>query len=552
VTPDELTANTAKVFVPLADAIGVESDSHTRSRFTIVARLVLMAAIGVASVVLVGAAAEWGSANQAGATADIAAISDGMSSQWNADMMHDGLRADVMSALYATTPAQREAYGVAEVTEHATTLVTKYDAAATTVPAGPLAAEYAQVRPALVGYGESAKSLVALAETDHAAAVAALPAFLKSFGALEEDLGTIDDDMLQAVRDAARVGDDSGRTSQWLIQAAGLAGALLTTLAAMFTVRAVRGPLRQMVTALRAAAGRDLTVEVKVVHRDELGEMAGALNEALAAIRSTVTATATSVVALASASGDLRDLAGQLDSSAEQTSGQARNADSAAQQVSHSVTDMMTATGQLSASIREIAQQTSHAATTTATASENAAATTALVSTLSEASREIGDIVQLITAIAQQTNLLALNATIEAARAGDAGKGFAVVASEVKDLAQETARATSDITAKIAAIQDMTSRTATAIDAIAGVIARIDDGQRTIAVAVEEQSTTTELMARNVSEVSTAATEISGTVTNITASTGATADGANTTRRSAERVSAAADDIQGLIGQFTY
>ena len=511
----------------------------------------LMAAIGVGSVALVGITAGWGSAQQTAATDDIATISDGMSSQWNADMMHDGLRADVMSALYATTPAQREAYAVAEVTEHATTLVTKYDAAATTAPPA-LAAEYVRVRPAVAAYGETAMRLVALAETDHAAAVAALPEFLTSFGALEEDLGAVDEAMLAAVQAAAVAGDDSGRTSQWLILAAALAGALLTAATAMFTIRAVRGPLRQMVTALRAAAGRDLTVEVDVVRADELGEMALALNEALSAIRSTVAATATSVGILTSASGDLRDLAGQLDASAEQTSGEARSADGAAHQVSRSVTDMMTATEELSASIREIARQTTDAATTTATAGENAAATTALVATLSEAGREIGDIVRLITAIAAQTNLLALNATIEAARAGEAGKGFAIVASEVKDLARETAQATSDITAKIAAIQDMTTRTAAAIATITGIIARIDDGQQTIAAAVEEQSTTTELMARNVSEVSVAATEISGTVTNITAATGATAEGANTTRRSAEQVSAAAGEIKTLIGQFTY
>ena len=529
----------------------MESDAQSRSRFTIVARLMLMAAIGVASVALVGVVAGWGSANQSGATADMAAISDGMSSQWNADMMHDGLRADVMSALYAKTPAQREAYAVAEVAEHADTLVTKYDAAAAAAPPA-LAAEYARVRPAVAAYGEAARSLVALAETDQVAAAARLPEFLTSFGALEEELGAIDEAMLRAVQDAGRIGADSGRTSERLILAAGLAGALLTGVAAMFAIRAVRRPLRQMVAALRAAAGRDLTVEAEVVRNDELGEMARALNEALAAIRSTVAATAAGVGALTSASGDLRDLAGRLDASAEQTSGQARTADSAAQQVSHSVTDMTAATEELSASIREIARQTTDAATTTAAASQNAAATTALVATLSGASREIGDIVRLITAIAEQTNLLALNATIEAARAGTAGKGFAVVATEVKDLAQETARATSDITGRIAAIQDMTGRTAEAIDTIAGVITRIDEGQSTIAAAVEEQSTTTDLMARNVGEISTSADEISGTISNITASTGATADAAATTRRSAERVSTTAGELRTLIGQFTY
>ena len=534
-----------------ADAIGVDSETHGRSRLTIVARLMAMAAIGVASVALVGAAASWASANQSGATADIAAISDGMSRQWNADMMHDGLRADVMSALFATTAEQREAYAVDEVTEHAGTLVTNYDRAATVAPPD-VAADYARDRPAVVAYGEEAKSLVALAATDHAAAVAALPAFLQHFGALEESLGGIDDAMLAAVQDAASKGRDTGSVSGWVILGAGLAGVLLTAAAALFTVRAVRGPLRQMVAALRAAARRDLTVEVRVVNDDELGEMARALNEALGAIRATVAATAASAGALGAASGDLRLLAGRLDGSAEETSAQARTADGAAQQVSISVTDMTSATEELAASIREIARQTTDAAATTAGASERAATTTELVGTLSVASREIGDIVRLITAIAEQTNLLALNATIEAARAGAAGKGFAVVASEVKELAQETAQATSDITAKIGAIQEMTGRTASAIEAISGVITRIDDGQRTIAAAVEEQSATTELMARNVSDVSAAATQISGTVTRITASTGETAEGANTTRRSAELVSASAGEIQGLIGQFTY
>jgi methyl-accepting chemotaxis protein len=510
-----------------------------------------MAVVAVFSLWLVSAAAGWASANQDRATRDIATISDGMSHQWNADMMHDGIRADVMSALNATTAAQRTAYEVDGVAEHATTLIDNFDAAAAQAP-GALAARYAEVRPAVLGYGAAAKSLVALAATDHAAAQTQLPAFLVTFGDLEQKFGTVDEAMLQAVRDAGEEGARASDTSRWLLLAAALAGTLLIGTTAFFTVRAIRRPLRQMLIALRAAAGRDLTVRVEVERADELGEMAQALNAALTAISGTVSATATSVGALTSASSDLTELAGHLDTSAEQTSAQARNADTAAQQVSGSVNDMMAATEQLSASIREIARQTSDAAVTTAQASRSATDTATAVGALSVASREVGDIVKLITAIAEQTNLLALNATIEAARAGEAGKGFAVVASEVKELSQETAQATSDITAKIGAIQEMTARTAAAIETITGEITRIDDGQRTISAAVEEQTATTELMARNVASVSGAATEISGTVTHITASTGATADGANTTRKSAERVSSAAGEIEELIGQFRY
>jgi methyl-accepting chemotaxis protein len=520
-------------------------------RITIVARLMIMASAGLAAVALVAGIATWASANQAGATRDIAVISDGMSHQWNADMMHDGIRADVMAALYATTAAQRSEFGVDEVTAHGTDLLDNFDLAAAEAPAG-LKGDYTRVRPQLATYAAAAAAIVTAAATDHGRAAGLLPAFITLFQALEKQMGTIDDAMLADVSRAAQSGTDAAGLSNWIILGAGLAGLLLMAAAAMLTVRAIRDPLRQMLAGLRAAARRDLTVQVDVARRDELGDMAQALNEALAAIRATVSATADSVGALTSASGDLRTLAGSLDSSAEQTSTQARSADVSAQQVSVAVTDMTAATEQLAASIREIARQTSDAAVTTAKASQSAGETAAAVDALNAASSEVGDIVKLITTIAEQTNLLALNATIEAARAGDAGKGFAVVASEVKELAQATASATGDITTKISAIQAMTARTAAAIATITTVITQIDDGQRTIAVAVEEQSATTEVMARNVGDVSTAAAEISGTVSNITTSTGTTAGDANTTRQSAEQVSAAAGEIQTLIGQFRY
>jgi methyl-accepting chemotaxis protein len=524
---------------------------QTVSRVTIVARLMIMAGAGLGAVALVAGTASWASSNQAKAAQNIAAVSDAMSHQWNADMMHDGIRADVMSALYATTAADRRAYAVDEVSQHIKDLLDNFDAAAAGAPPN-LTADYARVRPALSAYADTATGIVTTAATSHAAAQAQLAGFLKQFGALEESLGAIDEAMLADVRQAGGNGAAAAAKSGWIILVAGLAGALLTAAAALLTVRAIRRPLREMLAALRAAAGRDLTVRVSVVNADELGEMARALNDALTAIQTTVSATATSAGALTAASGDLRGVAGNLDASAEQTAAQVRNADVSAQHVSTAVTDMTTATEELASSIREIARQTSDAAVTTARANASATETAAAVEALSAASREVGDIVKLITAIAEQTNLLALNATIEAARAGDAGKGFAVVAAEVKDLAQETAKATSDITGKITAIQDLTGRTAAAIGTITAVITQIDDGQRTVAAAVEEQSATTELMARNVGEVSAAANEISGTVTHITTSTGATADGANATRRSAEVLSAAAGEIETLIGQFSY
>jgi methyl-accepting chemotaxis protein len=529
----------------------VESDSRGRSAVTIVARLLAMGAAGLLSVALVAAFAIYSSSRQAAANREIARISDGMSHQWNADMMHDALRADVMSAMYATTAAQRSAYRVDEVGANGTDLLDNYDAAAVEAPPA-LRNEYARVRPQLVTYTESAVAVVKLAGTDHTAAQRQLGAYLTLYAALEKELSALDDEMGAEVTATSVRGTHTSTTSNWIILVAALAGALITAATGLLTLRAIRRPLREMLTGLRAAARRDLTVQVPVLRRDELGAMAAALNEAMASIRTTVAATAASAGSLTEASGDLRALAGDLDTSAEQTSAQARSADASARHVSAAVGDMMTATDQLAGSIREIARQTASATTTTSEANLSAAQTAEAVRKLSDASQEVGDIVRLITNIAEQTNLLALNATIEAARAGAAGKGFAVVATEVKDLARETAQATGDITAKISAIQEMTTSTAGAIAAITQIITQIDEGQRTIAAAVEEQAATTDLMSRNVGEVSVAAAEISGTVSGITSSTESTAEGANTTRRSAERVSSAAGEIQSLISEFRY
>ncbi|MEU4623210.1 methyl-accepting chemotaxis protein [Actinoplanes sp. NPDC023801] len=518
---------------------------------SIVGRLVVLGGTGLFSVALVTGFAVRNSDDQSAANEQIARISAAMSSQWNADMMHDALKADVMSALVATTAEQRQEYEAEAVTEHSATMVEKFDAAAGLAPES-LKADYTAARPQVTEYAEAAAATVEAAETDRAAAMRLLGDFLTAYAALEESLGALDDAMLAEVDAASAHGRETGTRSTTFIQWAAVIANLLTVIACVLTVRAIRRPLRAMRETLRTVARRDLTVRAPIVNRDEFGEMAQALNEAMDALQGTVSATADRVGSLSAASVELQKLAGELDGSAERTSAEARNADSSAVHVSGSVTDMMSATDQLSASIREIARQTATAASTTNEATASANTTAEAVGRLSDASREVGDIVRMITNIAEQTNLLALNASIEAARAGQAGKGFAVVATEVKDLAQETAQATGEITAKIHAIQEMTTSTAQAIGAIAEIIARIDDGQRTIAAAVEEQSATTDLLTRNVEAVSSAASEISGTVSHITSSSAFTAEGANTTRHSAGLVSSAADDIRSLITQFRY
>jgi methyl-accepting chemotaxis protein len=169
---------------------------------------------------------------------------------------------------------------------------------------------------------------------------------------------------------------------------------------------------------------------------------------------------------------------------------------------------------------------------------------------LGESSVEIGNVIKVITSIAEQTNLLALNATIEAARAGDAGKGFAVVASEVKDLAQETARATEDIGARVTAIQQDTGGAVDVIGRISEVIAKINDYQTTIASAVEQQTATTAEMSRSISEVASGGNRIVNNIADVSNASATAVQGVNRTRQAGAEVARTAEGLRGLVGAF--
>ena len=171
-----------------------------------------------------------------------------------------------------------------------------------------------------------------------------------------------------------------------------------------------------------------------------------------------------------------------------------------ASQVWESVDVVKAGGDEMTGSIQEIAASASEAATVAGQAVAAAGRTNETVAKLGESSRQIGDVVKVITSIAEQTNLLALNATIEAARAGEAGRGFAVVAAEVKDLAQETARATEDIARRVDTIQRDASAAAAAISEISTVIGRISEHQQIIAGTVEEQQVTTAEIGRSVGQ----------------------------------------------------
>jgi len=237
----------------------------------------------------------------------------------------------------------------------------------------------------------------------------------------------------------------------------------------------------------------------------------------------------------------------RMASDAGETSTQAGVVSAASEEVSRNVQVAATGTEEMSSSISEIAKSSSEAASIAQQAVGVADSANETIKGLGEASVEIGNVIKVITSIAQQTNLLALNATIEAARAGEAGKGFAVVANEVKELAKQTAQATEDISQRIEAIQSGSQGAVEGIGQVGEIIGKINDISNTIASAVEEQTATTNEIARNVSDAARGSVEITDNITGVATSADSARSGSDEALVAAQGVSDISGRLQVLV-----
>jgi methyl-accepting chemotaxis protein len=334
--------------------------------------------------------------------------------------------------------------------------------------------------------------------------------------------------------------------------------------------RAVARPLAQ-ITRVTTAVAAGTAVDIPFgERRDEVGELARAIGVFQEAMRRNDELTRTIIDEAATRAkrqdelaaeidrfgGDVEatvaelgriaermvDASTQLAGAADQASSRTESATAASSEASSNVHDIASAAEELSSSVMEIDRQVSHSNAIAGKAVEEAERTNAEIKALDDAAKRIGDVVKLITAIAEQTNLLALNATIEAARAGEAGRGFAVVASEVKALAGQTAKATEEISAQIAGMQQATVRSVDAIGTIQRTIREVGDITATIATAVTEQGAATREIARSADIASKRTIE---TVAEVGRVSEATAD----TRGNAKTVKAVADDLGMVAGR---
>jgi methyl-accepting chemotaxis protein len=257
-----------------------------------------------------------------------------------------------------------------------------------------------------------------------------------------------------------------------------------------------------------------------------------------------------SLDSLTGAASDMRTTSKSMSSTATEASAQATSVAAVAEQASVNVQTVAAATEELSSSVSEIGRQVTQSTQIAGQAVAEANRTNVTVQGLSAAAQKIGDVVKLISDIASQTNLLALNATIEAARAGEAGRGFAVVANEVKSLASQTAKATDEISAQVGAMQDATSEAVQAIEGISRTIAAVNEITSAISIAVEQQGTATQEIARNVQEAAIGTGQVSSNIAAVNQAAEKTGAASNGVLASAEELSKQAVSLRGDVDRF--
>ncbi|HET9142988.1 methyl-accepting chemotaxis protein [Actinophytocola sp.] len=344
----------------------------------------------------------------------------------------------------------------------------------------------------------------------------------------------------------------TARTTSNIVAGAALVfGILLAIGMAIRATRKIVRPLSTAVTVVRGLASGDLTVRTGLSGKDEISQLGVALDETIDSLRGTIGTLSEHADALTTASSQVSEAASEIAATAEQTSAQARQVSAGAEQVSTSVGTAADGSDEMIASIRQITENAAGAARVAEEAVAAAKDTTEVVHRLGVSSQEIGDVVKTITSITEQTNLLALNATIEAARAGESGKGFAVVAGEVKDLAQETSKATGGIADRISAIQADTGRAVAAIERIGQIVGRINEYQMTIAAAVEQQTATTDVMNRNVAAAAESSRDIAENIANVAGAAVSTANGATESESAARELARVSAELHRTVAGFT-
>jgi methyl-accepting chemotaxis protein len=512
---------------------------------TIKSRLAILSLVGILSVVAMGLAGYLGSRNIGAGNEAVKVTAQALQNHMDSDMMHDAIRADVISSLVAETDEDKTTV-TADLEEH----VGRFNENVAANSALPLKPEVKDAIEGVTGelnvYVTSAQDHVKIAFSDKAAAKARYGEFKDAFESLEVKMEEVSGEIEKSIEAAKDL--QSGAIANFrrnLLIVLIIASIILAALS-IWIARGITTPINSLVsvvTDISEGAG-DLTVRIPIERSDEIGQLAARFNKFVEKVQGIVRdisvntgtlSTASSSMAQTSqelmndsqnvfqnsksasgatskASQSIREIAsgignvsegiGDVASGCGEVSRNLESVSAAVEEMSVNMTTIATAVDgmstsvntvasaveEMSASLREVSDNTTKAAELSSAVSQEAGDTAQTVNTLGDASKNIGRVVDLIRGIAAQTNLLALNATIEAASAGEAGKGFAVVANEVKELARQTSKATEDISTEIQAIQRSTGQSVDAIRHISESVKELNGAFTMIASAIREQT----------------------------------------------------------------
>jgi len=469
-----------------------------------------------------------------------------------ADMMHDAIRADVLNAFLQGLKADSRGKKTVldDLSKHEQQLREAISGVSRNLKNTEIEEALDETYPALDAYVQNANQVVQLAFENSASAATRFDAFIVQFGLLEKKMEHLSNLIEKEAEDSQTIGKKLVSSSKYRI----FSLTVVTLLILGVIVFAISSPIIRRLGELTQAAERvargDLTVRSDATRMDEIGCLSKAFNRMTQNLYALVSQLQDSSTRISSSAEDLSTSSRIMSVHTEKTESQAKKVASVSQATHLSIQTVSSASEEMSSSIAEISKSVQEATLITSEAVKMAESTNRIIAKLGDSSKEIGNVIKVITSIAQQTNLLALNASIEAARAGEAGKGFAVVANEVKDLAKATAKATEEIGQKIMAIQQDSQEAVSVIGDIGDVITKINNISTSIAGAVEEQTMTTNDISRNVAEVSRGTREVSKSIADVETASRTMAEGAISVMAASQTLTAMGVELLALVNRF--